>query len=530
MAKPVASTIGQLIPQGDLMGGFEFTELPVKIVEVADVTDGMNTTLPRTEVTPGNFLVAKNARIFRDGIGRRPGTSEYRDKPDSLPVILLVGVINESEVAKLVRITASGMHYSVDGTDWIAYSETAGASAVLNGTILRPAAVPYLDDLYVVGFEDLLRVEEATKEISVISGVGRARFVANFADRVIAANFEDEPYKIKWSDNADPTGWAGSSSGEENLVQGQEGLGDAITGLFALESSLVILRRGSIWAAERQPFEANPFRFSPVIAKLGCDLPYSAVRVPGGIMFADRATMGVYLYQQGAFPQKLDMQVDVFEDLALANWVQASFDPENMSYVLGITQTAGSTVMEKFWTYNILEKGWTYDDGPESQTLSYFAFGEGIAIDSLPGTIDSLLGSINDLTTFSVATRQYRGLATGEVIYFDAEADTDWDGTEFEFDLQSPNLGSISTRRTLTDFMAEVAVTRAGSVVLEQSKNRTAWRNTKTIAVTSAKTRLAAKKNLVTGNDIFWRLRATSSDVKVKSYWARLQEKGMQHG
>lgn len=530
MARKIAASIGDLRSSEDMFGGFEFEELPIKLIEVPDVTDGMNIALPRSEVTPGSFLLARNARVTSKGIRRRGGTEQYQTKPDSDPVLAIVGIVNTDEIAKLIRITPSTAHYSLDGAAFVEYDNT-GATTEMDGTMRRPECAIYLDDLYIAGFSELLRIEEASGTIApVSSGPGQAKFIANFADRIILGNFDGEPYKLKWSANADPTDWTDSSSGEENLVQGQEGLGDSITGLFSVEDELVILRRGSIWVGSRQPFADNPFRFAPLISKIGCDLPHSAVRVPGGVIFADRTTNGVYFYERGRFPEKLNNSLgeELFNDIALSEWVQASFDPENLTYVLGITQTGGSMLMEKFWYYRILEKAWTFDDGPAAQCLSFFAFREGLAIDSLPLTIDDLSGSIDDLATFSLATRQYRGLESGEILLFDDSIDTDFGDVAFEFELQSPNIGSISTRRTLTDFMAEVEVDRAGTVIYEQSNNGSVWRNTKTINFTTATTRIAAKKNPITGNDLFWRARASSGAILVKSWWARLQEKGMQ--
>lgn len=516
-----------MIPRENLSTGFPFEALPQDVIEVAELTNGMVSALPRTRIPNGAFLLAKNARVESDGIRRRDGTSQYVAKFDSNPIILLVGTVNGQGNARLIRVTPSGVQYSLAGSSFVAYTNGSGVS--WTGIELRPSATTFLNDIYLGGFQYLLRLEDATKTVQKVDeGPNGAKFLTTFAERVIAANIGGATSLIAWSANGDPTDWTSISAGEENLILAPSDTGDAITGLFSMEGALVILRRSSIWTATRQPFAAQPFRFDAAHSGLGCDLPHSAVRVPGGIIFADYRTRGVYFYQLGGIPQRISQPIDdqLFTGLEEPEWIQGSFDWRTLTYKLGIAGSAKT--FTRIWNFNMLNgPSWTYDDGPASRSMGTHIIDEtGVFIDSLSGDIDDLIGSIDSLSSVGFDFTPLYGRADGEVLKEDAEADTDYGGTAFELEVVSPNFGSVSRRRTIIDLMLTVSYERAGSVTLEHSTDNSTWRNTKTITLSGD--RVAMKKTSTTGNDLYWRLKASSSDVRIKAWWLRFGEKGLQ--
>lgn len=530
MARTIASRLDSLIGPDNSVAGFQLEELPEGPIEVLDPNKGMFSNVPRTQIPTGGFLLAQNARVSGRGIRRRDGSSLYADVPDTDPVVLVVGEINAQSISRVLRVTPNSVHYSVGGSDFTQYPDSG---VTWNGAVLRPSAASFLDDTYIGGFHHLLRVNYGQQQVEeVTEGPQGARFLTNFADRIVAAHIGDDSYKIAWCANADPLDWISESAGEENLVQAPSDIGDAINGIFGLESAMVILRRQSIWLATRQPFAARPFRFDSVHSGIGCDLPYSAVRVPGGLIFADRRTRGVYFYQLGGVPQRISRQIEkeLFDDIVGSGyWVQGTFDWRTMSYVLGIPPDASSKQMEKFWIFSLLEGAWTYDDNPPATSLGSYLVETVTFIDDLEGNIDDLEGTIEELSQRALPFRLYRGHTDGEVTREDETSDTDYDSVTpvaFTFALHSQNLGGTHTRRTMVDLMLTTEYNRAGSVLLDQSIDRSNWRNTKTIALSG--NRVSLKRNPISGNDLYWRLRATTSDVLITSWWARIHEKGYQ--
>lgn len=529
MTRPTDPTIGQLVSPENLQPGFEFEEIPMVPVVAADCTEGRWSDVPRDKIPMGSFSVAKNARVVSQGIKRRDGTKQFLTKPDSNAVLLLVGMKDQTGASKLIRIAGAGAHHSSNGGAWTAYVNNA--PTVLDGSVIKPNADAYLDNLYVCGWTDLLKFTDSTKTITAITDPGQAKYILNAADRILLANFANEPYKIKWSANGDPDDWTGDSSGEENLVQGSTGLGDQITGLFNLSNEVIILREQSIWTGIRQPFQTAPFRFVQDVPNMGCDLPNSAVRVPGGIIYADLKTKGIYFYQMGSLPQRINTQICdcLFDAIVNTQWVQAAYNPQTFSYHIGLATNVNATTMQEFWIYNILEQAWTHDDGPTTaQSMTHFAEGA-LSIDQLTGDINSLSGTIDNLANFVGQSALYIGLSSGEVLYFDPSQDTDFGSVAFELELVSQNLGSLTTRRTLQDLVLNVEYNRPGTVHLDLSKDGTNFTAGKNVLLSSiTHNRVRARKNLITGHDVYWRLTASSSDVLVKNWWARLQEKGYQ--
>lgn len=516
-----------MIPRENLSTGFQFETLPQDVIEVAELTNGMVSALPRTRIPNGAFLVAKNARVESDGIRRRDGTSQYVAKFDSNPILLLVGTVNGQGNARLIRVTPNGVQYSLAGGSFLAYTNGSGVS--WSGIELRPSVTTFLNDIYLGGFQSLLRLEDSTKTVQVVADAPNgARFLTTFAERVIAANIGGSSSLIAWSANGAPTDWTSISAGEENLILAPSDTGDAITGLFSMEGALVILRRASIWAASRQPFAAQPFRFDAVHSGIGCDLPYSAVRVPGGIIFADYRTRGVYFYQLGGIPQRISQPIDdqLFTGLEEPSWVQGSFDWRTLTYKLGIA--GSSKTFTRIWHFNMLNgPSWTYDDGPSARSMGTHIIDEtGVFIDSLSGDIDDLVGSIDSLSRVGYDFTPLYGRADGEVLAEDEEIDWDFGGTAFEFEAISPNVGSVSRRRTIMDLMLTVDYVRSGSITLEHSVDKSTWRNTKTVVLSGD--RVGMRKTSTTGNDLYWRIKATSSDVKLMAWWLRFGEKSLQ--
>lgn len=84
----------------------------------------------------------------------------------------------------------------------------------------------------------------------------------------------------------------------------------------------------------------------------------------------------------------------------------------------------------------------------------------------------------------------------------------------------------------MKDLELTVEAPNNGSYTLEHSNDESTWRNTKTDTVTGAsgRQRLRLPKTMITGNDIYWRLKSTAAGLKITEWWARIMTKGLQHG
>jgi hypothetical protein len=516
--------------------GFSFQQLPEGEIEVNNPTGGMVTSLPQDKRTPQMWEVARNARTREDWVGRRPGTGTWGVKPDSNPILRLIMNIAESGAVSMVRVTKNSVWVSPGGGLWISLAND------LTGIEARFDHTRMFDWIFLANGEERIRVYRPDLgTVMQIPGAPVAATITNFADRIVAANLRlpvggVRPTGVAWSGNTDPFDWTGEGSGDEDLIQGDAGFGDPIVRLFSTSTEMVLLRKRSIWHAERQPFAAAPMRFvGPVISGVGCDLPHTAVEAEGGIIFADQRTKSVYFYGVGARPQKISGQIDRELVLALKNlrWARGTYDPFEKEYHLGICTSALTPWINHKWVLNVERQAWSYDDSPTVSELAVVSVPTSIVtIDQLIGVIDAQVGTIDSLnpTVEVMRPELYKGTATGEVLRQSYDFDTDWDGAAFVFEVQSQNLGSVSKRRTMKDLLVKVLTSKPASITLEHSVNRSNWKNAKTNPFIASVAEQSARlpKKLTTGDKLYWRMLASSGDVRIKSWWARVMEKGLQ--
>ena len=506
------------------------------------MTAGMIQDVPRTAVPIGSGRVIENGRVRDDWVGIREGTGEVGTKPDSNRVIKVFSFVGEDLVRRICRVTQSTFHVW-DGSSWTAFTVVGG----FKGTAKRVTVSQLFGKVYLAfGISDgLWEVDFDLSTVTRVSEAPGGKFTISFAERVWVANLNKTvggifPSTIAGSANSDPQDWTGESAVEENLIA--DSLGNEITGFAALESHAVIVRRTSIHLMSRQPFALAPVRIDRVVNGIGSDLPYTTVVVPGGIIFADSRTQDVYFWRPGTLPESLAHRDDshihhlLYEDLAAATFAEATYDPSEGEYHLGLTWETDDDLITRRWICNVHrgKPAWSYDDSPALTTLGVvLPPAVTTTIDDLSGTINALSGSIDSLSSRSVpSSALYAGVATGEVIEFSYSHPLDWDSTEFEFTFQSPNLGSPSRRRTMKDLEVTCSIPVTGDVTIEQSKDESAWSNSKTASRTGASTRQKVRlpKTQITGDDLYWRIKTNASGFKIRSWWARMMEKGLQAG
>lgn len=534
---PRANAIGQT------RRGYRFEEIPNNQIEVGHVQAGMVSQIPRDRVPAESARDLVNARIRDYWTGRRPGTQTFGPtKPDSNQVLRIVTFIREDNTILICRITASAFHVS-DGTTWQSYSilDVDGNSTTFP-TGARFSTAQIFDSLYLAdGTNPVWKVDFDSAKVRQIDGAPKASYVTTFAERIIAGNVAFTvggiaPNAFAWPVNAEPTDWSGTGSGFDNLAETD--VGNHITGLEGFEAQMVVFRRKSIAHTTRQPFARNPFRTVEVVGGIGCDLPYSIARTPFGIVFADQRTRDVYLYAPGSRPQSLAKQVnrDILADLDSLDFAEGAYDPFEKEYHLGVVES-GQTELTKTWVLNLEKGSWSYDDGPQVSTIGVVSIpGDYTIIDDLSGDIDSQnpspSGTIDDYGDEGEFTPTlFKGTGTGEVLQQTYDADNDYDATQFEFTFQSPNVGSISRRRQLKQVIAAIEALSTGDYDIENSNDEdSAWRNTKSVTLSSTGRQTIQLKNKpISGDDLYWRLRATAPQFRLLNWSARILEKGLKH-
>jgi hypothetical protein len=532
MARSIG-TIEKLQPPGSLRHGYPFQPDPVGFFEVHSVDDGMQVDAPRDKVRKGSLEVATNVRV-RDGQAkRRPGTTTYQGATEN-EVVLGLHSFSTEFYSLLVRITTARISVDEGAGSWTNYA---------TGTFGRRfTSAPFVDDLYLANGESAIRrVIFSAGTAAPMADAPAARYITNFADRIVGGNVSGGAgYQIIWPVNGDPTDWTGVGSGEENLVTGVSDLSDDIVGLFGSERVMIILREKSIWTASRLPYADAPFKFEPAFSGFGCDMPYTAVKVTGGIIFANYARKAIYYYAPGGQP--IDMTTgfldrdDLFASLNVnsKDSAQAAWDHDFDEYHLGEPNLDGLNkyTMQRFWVGKPGLNAWVLDDSPDMTAIAWASHAYApIYIDDLVGTIDSLTGTIDEQVTSideSKTEALFKALPQ-KVVYQDESAITDASGTaDFIAEIVSPNLGGLRERFTFQDLGSQIKSTAGCTVVIENSVDKSTWRNSQTVTVSGVADlqELLYRRQRITGPNLYWRFKVTGGDFALFSYWVRVLQKG----
>lgn len=568
MTKPFVATLEETVDSGARQGGYRFAEMPQGEIEVLNMTPGLHLTSARDQRPGGSGLDAKNARSREDWIGRRPGTVEFMEglKPNGDPILALATVYLDRDIRWVLRITKDAIYAARSSDAWV---EITGDSSNLQGIDKRVKIAQWGRWAFVASeHKKIIAIDFSNQTYYPIADTyaPKAKFLVSYADRLVAANTSDViaghvSTNIKWSANGDPMVWStleDESAGEATLDSAPSDYGDEITGLAVLGTQLLILRERSIWIVERQPIASDPFRFIPLVTGYGCDLPYTTATIPGGVMFADRRTNGVYIYSPGQLPQKVSNQISdqLYADLDESLWIQGAYDPFEMEYHLGINvpnvlkNIDGSTVVTEYltktWIYSLRTQAWTYDIGPEVSAIqNSYSLYDLVMIDELTGTIDQQVatpgddlkpnpgGYIDDWGEDPDDLFQpslFKGTPTGEIIYYTYDALHEWDCDRFEFVWQSQNMCSPSKRTTLQDLRFLARAPRNGRMQIAYSKDDLQWRDVKLIRPVphSSREHYGVPRSQFTGNQLYWKITSDLPGIRLHEFWVKLLQKSQQ--
>lgn len=569
MVKPLFGTLETTVDPGANQGGYRFADMPQGEVEVLDMTSGLHLTKSRDKRPGGSGLDAKNARSREDWIGRRPGTVEFIPgaKPDGNPILAVGTIYLDRDVRWVLRVTKSNLHAARSADAWIDF---AGDPTELQGIDKRVKITQMLRWGFVASpHKQIVSVDFSNQTYAAIAGAPKAKFLVSYADRLVAANVSiplagHVSTMMMWSANGDPFEWdplKDESAGSNPLDSAPSDYGDEITGLAVIGTMLVILRERSLWVVERQPIAADPFRFIPLLAGYGCDLPYTVASIPGGVIYADRRSNGVYMFRPGSLPQIISEPIknELYKDIAESKWIQGAFDPYEMEYHLGLNvpgvmrEVDGTLLVSEYitktWVFNLKTQAWTYDIGPEATTIgNVYSLHDLVMIDELTGTIDEQVadvtppidelkpnptGVIDDWSEDPDDLFQpslFKGTPTGEVIYYTYNALHEWDCDRFEFVWQSQNMCDPSKKMSMQDLRFVARCPRRGRMKIAYSKDDLQWREMKLIRPVphAAREHYGVPRGQISANQLYWRFTSDLPGVRLHEFWVRLLEKSRQ--
>lgn len=535
MVRPSHATVTELKPSDFDRTGFPSEEERGGILEVGDFAPGIYTSPPRAKRPVGSATDIINGRIRDDWVGRRGGYPIYITKPDSFDIIRLISFHGDQNNNKIVRVAAGSIHVASTRAEWIQYTGTPYT------TFQRTDYAQIQDRLYIANTSmkiiEINFVDETFDEIVDVNAPV-CRYITSFAERLVGAYIFDPAdgvltFGLRWSVNADPTDWTGEGSGRENLIQSPSDTGDEITGIFSVSSIMVIMRERSIWHGTRQPFALAPFRFTPIITNLGCDMPWTITRVSDeqgrttGLVFADSNSKGIYSYTPGARPVRLAgslaVEDQLFTGMIDPELAMGAYDPLNQEYHLGLPIDAVNRQhLGKFWVASMKNQSIVEDDGPIVTSIdSVSDIGFPVVIDDLPGVIDDLPGVIDGLGgefLFQPILIKGDTVDQGQSIFEDLS-----DPGTHEFIWASQDLGSVTRQRIIKQIQFMLSATAPGDTIIEWSRDKIVWTIIKTVADVSNITKLGTKKQLK-GDRLYWRVRSVAPEFQMTEWWIRLQE------
>lgn len=386
----------------------------------ARINQGMITTLDPTDIPESALALAFNARVRYDKTSRRRGTVSFgTPDPDANKVLSLYNYKDNTGVGKFFRFTSAGIYYDPDSWTAIVGTLTGSDSDRFN------IATAFTQIVFTnSGIDPIQLIDQVADTFAQLGNAPRYKYITVFANRVVGANNNDpttpNPIELGWSGDGNIAEWdqlVDQSAGAGPLIESPGDNTDFITGVFGFTNVMITLRERSIWLSTKQPVAEDPFNNYAAVPGIGCNCPYSAAVIPGGIVFADQRTEKIYAYTPGDLPQSISTNIEkqLFASISDPLQVFGSYDNRNNEYSISIPLVG--TTITRVWTFNFRTQAWAYD---ERINLSCISDIEGAAqeltIDDLTGTIDNLTGTIDELVgpTSSATSRLY-GFADGSL-------------------------------------------------------------------------------------------------------------------
>jgi len=547
MARPQSRPFGEIkmIQQGQSVRQMQ----EITLAE-GRVNEGMITSLDPADIPNGALRLAKNVRVRFDRVSRRPGGILLTPtKPNSKAVLCVYYFKKSSGSEFFFRATKDTIHSRAGGV-WTnvppAVTTLAGDESDLMQFVaafdrvffVNNGVNPVQELVTTIPNYKVLNVSEATVKTNY-------RFLTAFFNRIVGANLQGgspNPVQVGWSADGVLDEWNPSvneSAGSGPLVDSPGDFSDFLTGIFGFTNIMLVLREQSVWIATKNPIPTNPFNFYAAFPGVGCDCPYSAAVALNNLCWLDTRTKTVWAYSPNGTPEPIGRNVekDILRAVDEKDRVFGSYKPDENEYTIGIP-LAGAGITRN-WTFNFRTKAWEYDEMEIVSRIADIPFASaGLSIDALPGTINELIGQINDLSPSDVSAylRMY-GRTDGEIVLEDINTYND----PAVSGSPDPNSGTFSTELESKDFETEevdsyfsritlkLRAYTSGSVRLEYSKDGKAFvvAKTKTFTVTELnKSSLLKFSKVLHCRRVTWRLVATNGYFDVEGFEVKVYPSG----
>lgn len=502
-----------------------YREQESEIVE-SIVNGGMVTTIDPADIKNNQFVLAKNFVVRFDKLCRRFGSVEYPvTKPNNEKILHITPFKRFSESQVIVRITENGVEVS----NGLAFSTAVG---VLTGDTNDRFRTTTIEDrfFFANGVDFIQELDADALSFARAGNAPAYKYITSFNNRILGAyNYNGGspiPTEIGWSGNLnydefDPL--IDRSAGFVQLVDSPTDYSDASTGIFGFTETALLLRERSLWGINKQPSATNPFNFFVIAPSVGCDTPHSAVGVKNGVCWFDNRTGTVYLYKLGMpEPQDIGLPVSqaILDQIESPLTIFAEYNPIEDEYTLCIPSSI--TTVVAMWTYNFRAGTWCYEQQNSISAIANVDYSTGsILIDSLLGTIDSLIGVINNLgRSVAFPTRVY-GNTTGDILLESSVSDTD-NGVVFNTELISKIFAKPRTGIYWQTLVLQYIVRKGGEFTLYYTKDDgETWHEYKTITLLDAeigKRKTVTCRKQVRADEFAWGLDADSGLFDIIKY------------
>ena len=371
-------------------------------IRVPAFIGGLNTQDDPTDI-PGEALVeAENVFIRNTRLTRRAGESVIGPaKPSSTPVRALFS-IKEFNGALLQLQAKDNTLYRRTPTTWqfITPNTLTPFTKAINDLIS-------VDDRHFFSSQGTTGIKEYLPLLDEYVDLGNApryRFITAFGDRIVGLYLGfSNPVMVGWSGNRNYNEWdplIDPSAGSVPLVESQSDYADFGTGVFGFGDKLLILKERSIWLAALTGSSTNPFYFYVTSPFFGCDTPTSIQKLPGGVVYYDRRTNNVYLFDVNnptPVPIANDIQDYILSLVDRPEDIFSSFDPIELEYRLGVRYQGSSETI--IFVHSFKVGKWWIEKRVNVTSINSLDFSDPtMIIQDLPGNIEDLPGTIASLS------------------------------------------------------------------------------------------------------------------------------------
>lgn len=462
------------------------------VVIEARLNGGMDVYVDPADLSNVRGTLFQNVEIRADKVFRRAGSDVISPaKPNSDPVLLYVAFKRFDGTTIYLRFTKNKL-YKSGVSSWTEIT-SASAFSITNTTRIKFTT---LNDrfFFSVGNKEIQEINFGSNTYAALGNAGKYKYITGFFNRVIGANKYDSsspnPVLVGWSGDLNFGVWDTAtdiSAGSTPLVEAATDFADPITGLFGFASVMLMLRERSLWTATKRAVASNPFQFQASFPYAGCDTPNSATQKRNGIVWYDNRSNQVYDYTIGSNPREIG---DAVRDLIRTritdlDSVMGTYDTVRNRYHLLIPSSNSNQTYEYVFDYGT--ESWVETVRPLAASVSMLDGGSvAKTIDELSGTINSLVGYINDLSTTTLnPPKLFYGLSDGDIVSANSTTSTD-NGTSFTSSIRSKVFsnqeGDLLVRRLLFKYLP----LSAGTVTFYFSRDGgDTWETYETLTITS---------------------------------------------